>query len=258
MTGTGVWGACCRFLLTLCVPCTLFCVRIPESLAHPQPCQILKRIGHTVRVGALHLQPRVLNHESLRIEKLTGEWTTNVEREWVRVNRSVSGPGGPGGPGFGSLRTRGSVSNQNKGARGKNMLKQAESEVSVFMPRDSVLLAMETLNRVPGLLPYNLSLEVVMAVEAGLGELPAFSFSSSFSSSPLCDDPVSFLESVCHTVVVQGVSAMLAFPQTRDELVELDFVSSALQIPVISVVESEFRRQSKVSGPVTGLKTNTD
>ncbi|KAL0963195.1 hypothetical protein UPYG_G00351000 [Umbra pygmaea] len=102
---------------------------------------------------------------------------------------------------------------------------------------------METLNRMVGLLPYNLSLEVVMAVEAGLGELPAFSFSS--SSTPVCEDPMSFLESVCHTVVVQGVSAMMAFPQTRDELVKLEFIASALQIPVISLVQKEFKRQSK-------------
>ncbi|KAK6316525.1 hypothetical protein J4Q44_G00140490 [Coregonus suidteri] len=100
---------------------------------------------------------------------------------------------------------------------------------------------METLNRMVGLLPYNLSLEVVMAVEAGLGELPAYS-----SSTPGCEDPMSFLQSVCHTVIVQGVSAMMAFPQTRDELLKLEFIASALQIPVISVVQNEFKRQSKM------------
>ncbi|XP_045072020.1 glutamate receptor ionotropic, NMDA 3A-like [Coregonus clupeaformis] len=117
---------------------------------------------------------------------------------------------------------------------------QIESESNVFMPRDSIILAMETLNRMVGLLPYNLSLEVVMAVEAGLGELPAYS-----SSTPGCEDPMSFLQSVCHTVIVQGVSAMMAFPQTRDELLKLEFIASALQIPVISVVQNEFKRQSK-------------
>lgn len=115
----------------------------------------------------------------------------------------------------------------------------------MFMPRDSILLAMETLNRMTGLLPYNLSLDVVMAVETGLGELPAFSFSS--SSTPLCGDPVCFLQSVCHTVIVQGVSAIVAFPQNRDDLLIMEFISSALQVPVISVVQREFKRQSKVS-----------
>ncbi|KFO81576.1 Glutamate receptor ionotropic, NMDA 3A, partial [Cuculus canorus] len=67
-------------------------------------------------------------------------------------------------------------------------------------------------NGVPGLLPYNLSLEVVMAIEAGLGDLPLFPFSS--PSASWSNDPVSFLQSLCHTVVVQGVSAILAFPQS--------------------------------------------
>ncbi|KAG7477176.1 hypothetical protein MATL_G00091220, partial [Megalops atlanticus] len=56
---------------------------------------------------------------------------------------------------------------------------------------------------------------------------------------------LSFLQSVCNTVVVQGVSAILAFPQNRDELLELEFISSALQIPVISIVQNMFKRQSK-------------
>uniref|UniRef100_A0A3P8X1E2 Glutamate receptor n=2 Tax=Cynoglossus semilaevis TaxID=244447 RepID=A0A3P8X1E2_CYNSE len=82
-----------------------------------------------------------------------------------------------------------------------------------------------------------------MAVGAGLGELPAFSFSS--AGSPDNEDPLSFLESVCHTVVVQGVSAIVAFPRNRDDLVKLDFVSVALRVPVVSVVQKEFTRQSQ-------------
>ena len=83
-----------------------------------------------------------------------------------------------------------------------------------------------------------------MAVGSGLGELPAFSFSS--AGSPESEDPLSFVESVCHTVVVQGVSAMIAFPRNRDEFVKLEFVSLALRVPVVSVVQREFRRNSEV------------
>lgn len=43
-----------------------------------------------------------------------------------------------------------------------------------------VLAAVENLKWVCRLLPYNLSLEVVMAIKAGLGDLPLFPF------SPLC------------------------------------------------------------------------
>ncbi|CDQ96527.1 unnamed protein product [Oncorhynchus mykiss] len=211
-------------------PCTLLlCVLIPVCLSHPQPCQILNRIGHTVRVGALQLQPRLFSHVST--------FRGAVERQLENITKSVNEHD------LRSLGTRASINSQHKdrGCKSKNMYKQNESERSVFMPRDSILLATETLNRMAGLLPYNLSLEVVMAVDAGLGELPTFS-----SSTPVCEDPMSFLQSVCHTVIVQGVSAMMAFPQTRDDLVKLEFIASTLQIPVISVVQNVFKRQSKV------------
>ncbi|KAI4888084.1 hypothetical protein NFI96_022113 [Prochilodus magdalenae] len=235
-------------LLLLFLPFLVLLLAPGVCLAHPQPCQVLKRVGHTVRVGALHLQPRALRQQhGLRRKTLESEW------EWERdmgdaelevTTKSVNDLGAK------TARTRGSGSGGNqKGAKSKNAFKQVETE-SVFVPRDSVLLATETLNRLPGLLPYNLSLEIVMAVETGLGELPAFSFSSpsSFSSSaPVCADPVSFLHSVCHTVIVQGVAAIMAFPQNRDELVKLEFIASSLQIPVISVVQTEFKRQSQQS-----------
>ncbi|CDQ92733.1 unnamed protein product [Oncorhynchus mykiss] len=234
MTGLGIWSTFGRFArLPFLAPCTvLLCFLIPESLSHPQPCQILKRIGHTVRVGALHLQPRLFSHDPT----FRGKKEPLLEK----ITKSVNDHG------LRSLRTKGTGNNQqrDRGSKSKNMYKQVESGSRVFMPRDSIILAMETLNRMVGLLPYNLSLELVMAVEAGLGELPAFSFSS--SPTPVCEDPMSFLQSVCHTVIVQGVSAMMAFPQTRDELVKLEFIASALQIPVISVVQNEFKRQSKV------------
>uniref|UniRef100_A0A668SUU8 Glutamate receptor n=1 Tax=Oreochromis aureus TaxID=47969 RepID=A0A668SUU8_OREAU len=212
--------------------------------SHPQPCQVLKRIGHTVRIGALHVQPRLLSARAVsgsedwdNERELTEEQQLELERPF---KTSASAPG------YGSLRTRASVNSQRGANRSKSQARQREENTStenrVFAPRDSVLLAVEALNRA-GLLPYNLSLEIVMAVGSTLGELPAFSFSS--TGNPENEDPLSFVESVCHTVVVQGVSAMIAFPRNRDEFVKLEFVSLALQVPVVSVVQREFSRHSK-------------
>uniref|UniRef100_A0A8C6SPC9 Glutamate receptor n=1 Tax=Neogobius melanostomus TaxID=47308 RepID=A0A8C6SPC9_9GOBI len=139
-------GAC----LLLCA----FAFLPPRAHSHPQPCQVLKRIGHTVRLGALHVQPRIFAPSAAGTSK-----------------------------------------NKN-----------------------------QALNRA-GILPYNLTMEMVLAVGSGLGEL------------------------VCHTVVVQGVLAMIAFPRNRDEFVKLEFVSSALQVPVVSVVQREFTRFSQVKLP---------
>uniref|UniRef100_A0A3Q3N429 Glutamate receptor n=1 Tax=Labrus bergylta TaxID=56723 RepID=A0A3Q3N429_9LABR len=218
--GTWISPSVCLFLCAL--------VFLPPCAhSHPQPCQVLKRIGHTVRVGALQVQPRLLSATNG-----SGSEDRDTDRGLIgsperglgfekQVETSVSASG------YGSLRTRGTNTSR---------------ENSVFAPRDSALLAVEALNRA-GLLPYNLSLELVMAVGSGLGELPAFSSSS--AGSPAEEDPLSFLESVCHTVVVQGVSAMIAFPRNRDEFVKLEFVSLALQVPVVSVVQKEFTRQSE-------------
>ncbi|XP_061118091.1 glutamate receptor ionotropic, NMDA 3A [Conger conger] len=245
MPGLRVWSAFCRFvLLPFLTPCTLVLVWVPESLSHPQPCQVLKRIGHTVRVGAVHLQPRgyrnhaVVERDFAEDGDTEGETRGAGEKEFEIRTQS----GNEYGLRIG--RTRSPLDNLHKGAaKSKYANKSVERETSVFLPRESMLLAMDTLNRMTGLLPYNLSLEVIMAVEAGLGELPAFSFSS--SPSPVFSDPLSFLQSVCNTVVVQGVSAIMAFPHSRDDIVELEFISSSLQIPVISIVENEFKRQSK-------------
>ncbi len=239
MPGSWIWGALGRLVwLFLLAPSALIMLLVPPaSLAHPQPCQILKRIGHTVRVGALDLQPRVFRLDSLRGRDTDWEADRETSEEWDSITQSGHGQGWRG------LRTKNSANNPHKVSKSKTGLKQVVTD-AVFLPRDSVILATESLNRVAGLLPYNLTLEIVMAVEAGLGELPAFSFSS--SSTPSCADPVSFLESVCHTVIVQGVSAIVAFPQNRDELVKLEFIATTLQIPVISVVQSEFKRQSQV------------
>lgn len=236
MPASGIWDTLGRLvLLPLFVPGALVFVLTPGIvLAHPQPCQILKQIAHTVRVGAVHLQPRVVTHSSLRRKGIEWDWDADRETAWEELEsvmrKSVQGAR--------AGRTKGSPT---KSAKSKNVHKQVES---AFLPRDSLFLAAETLNRFPNLLPYNLSLEIVMAVEIGLGELPAFSFYS--SPPPVSSDPMSFLQSVCHTVVVQGVSAIMAFPENRDEFVKLEFVSSSLHIPVISVVQNEFRRQSRV------------
>lgn len=67
-------------------------------------------------------------------------------------------------------------------------------------------------------LPFNLSLELV-------------------PRQPVSADPESLFRCVCQGVVVQGVSAVLAFPQTREELVQLDFLASFLEIPFLSLIE---------------------
>ncbi|NXD46039.1 NMD3A protein, partial [Copsychus sechellarum] len=205
MCRPGVRGVLGRACLLLLPPCALVLAAVPGSASHPQPCQILRRIGHTVRVGATHLQPRA--------GPAAAAWPGEA---------SGGRPEGPRG--------------RRAGSGGGTRARPPPS------PRDALLLAVANLNGVPGLLPYNLSLEVVMAIEAGLGDLPLFPFSS--ASASWSNDPVSFLQSLCHTVVVQGVSAILAFPQSRGEMLELDFISAALRIPVVSIVLGEFPRRS--------------
>ncbi|KAK7895558.1 hypothetical protein WMY93_020883 [Mugilogobius chulae] len=186
----------------------------PRAHSHPQPCQVLKRIGHTVRLGALHVQPRLV------VPSAASEpWS------YAQVRTGAPAPA--------NLRTKGTNKNKSQARQRED---GSPRENRVFSPRDSVLLAVEAVNRA-GILPYNLTMELVLAVGSGLGELPAFSFASSDSSSApdTEEDPLSFVESVCHTVVVQG-----------DEFVKLEFVSSALHVPVVSVVPREFTRFSQV------------
>ncbi|XP_015825133.3 glutamate receptor ionotropic, NMDA 3B [Nothobranchius furzeri] len=68
------------------------------------------------------------------------------------------------------------------------------------------------------LLPYNLTLEMVARSPAGW-------------------DPESLYHSACQDLVVRGVSAVLAFPRTREELIQVEFLSSFLEIPFISILE---------------------
>lgn len=84
-------------------------------------------------------------------------------------------------------------------------------------------------------LPYNLSLELV-------------------SRQPAAADPESVIRCVCQGVVVQGVSAVLAFPQSREELLQVDLLASVLEIPVLSVFEHEepLRTQVQQRLPLPG------
>ncbi|OCT97558.1 glutamate receptor ionotropic, NMDA 3B [Xenopus laevis] len=122
----------------------IFCSLVP-CCGHPQPCRILARIGHTVRLGALL-------------------------------------------PSYG-----------NSQARIQNVL----SRIS----RTSWL-------------PYNLSLEVV-------------------SGAPRDRNPASLTKWLCHVLVAQGIAAVLAFPQSQEELLQLEFLSSFLEIPFISILEQD-------------------
>ncbi|XP_043783847.1 glutamate receptor ionotropic, NMDA 3A [Cervus elaphus] len=233
MRRLSLWWLLSRVCLLLPPPCALVLAGVPGSSSHPQPCQILKRIGHAVRVGAVHLQPWTT---APRAASRTPDGSrTGAQRDEPEPGTWLPPAPSPGARWLGSaLHGRGPP-----GAR-----KPAEgARAETLWPRDALLFAVDNLNRVEGLLPYNLSLEVVMAIEAGLGDLPLLPFSS--PSSPWSSDPFSFLQSVCHTVVVQGVSALLAFPQSLGEMMELDLVSSVLHIPVISIVRYEFPRESQ-------------
>uniref|UniRef100_A0A8C2F306 Glutamate receptor n=1 Tax=Cyprinus carpio TaxID=7962 RepID=A0A8C2F306_CYPCA len=144
---------------------------VQPAHSHPQPCHILARIGHTVRLGAL-LPPR----QSVRVR--------------AALHRALSG----------------------LTESGNNFL------------------------------PYNLSLDVV-AREAPSG------------------DPESLFRCVCQDIVVQGVSAVLAFPQTQEEIVQMEFMSSFLEIPFISIIEhgeplktqNRFHLQMTTHIPPSGL-----
>uniref|UniRef100_A0A8D0GDW7 Glutamate receptor n=1 Tax=Sphenodon punctatus TaxID=8508 RepID=A0A8D0GDW7_SPHPU len=118
----------------------------PDGEGHPQPCHILARIGHTVRLGAL-LPP-------------LGGAQSRVRSALARASRGVTW------------------------------------------------------------LPYNLSLETV-------------------PGAPQDRDPESLARWLCQALVVQGVAAVLAFPQSREELLQLEFISAFLEIPFISILELE-------------------
>ncbi|XP_075993602.1 glutamate receptor ionotropic, NMDA 3B [Genypterus blacodes] len=68
------------------------------------------------------------------------------------------------------------------------------------------------------LLPFNLSLELQSRQPAGA-------------------DPQSVFRCVCEGVVVRGVSAVLLFPQSAEELLQAELLASFLHIPFISITE---------------------
>ncbi|XP_062452131.1 glutamate receptor ionotropic, NMDA 3B [Rhea pennata] len=68
-------------------------------------------------------------------------------------------------------------------------------------------------------LPYNLSLEVV-------------------AGAPAARDPGSLARWLCAALVVRGVAAVLAVPRSRRELLQLDFLAAALQLPFLSVLDT--------------------
>ncbi|XP_077587921.1 glutamate receptor ionotropic, NMDA 3B [Stigmatopora nigra] len=74
------------------------------------------------------------------------------------------------------------------------------------------------LSRGVPLLPYNLSLEVL-------------------ARSPSGWDPASLSRSACQELVVRGVSAVLAFPRSTEELVQMEFLSAFLETPFVSILE---------------------
>uniref|UniRef100_A0A3Q3KJY3 Glutamate receptor n=1 Tax=Mastacembelus armatus TaxID=205130 RepID=A0A3Q3KJY3_9TELE len=55
--------------------------------------------------------------------------------------------------------------------------------------------------------------------------------------SPAGGDPESLSRTACQDLVVRGVSAVLAFPRSREELIQVEFLSSFLEIPFISILE---------------------
>ncbi|XP_063017083.1 glutamate receptor ionotropic, NMDA 3B [Melospiza melodia melodia] len=80
-----------------------------------------------------------------------------------------------------------------------------------------------------GTLPHNLSLEVV-------------------GGGPAARDPGSLARWVCGALAGRGVAAVLALPRSRRELLQLDFLAAALQVPFVSILDTRwplpFRAQS--------------
>lgn len=137
-----------------------------------QPCHILSRIGHSVRLGAL-----LPTRQPARIQNA--------------MNRALA-----------------SLRHQSSGS---------ESSSS----------ATTTSSQSPPLLPYNLTLDMVARTPAG-------------------GDPESFSRSACQDLVVRAVSTVLAFPRSREEMIQVEFLSSFLEIPFVSILEDTEPLQTKV------------
>ncbi|XP_072221088.1 glutamate receptor ionotropic, NMDA 3B-like [Leuresthes tenuis] len=166
---SGLWTYCLapgRSHLLLLSARSLLLLLLLTAFSSPEPCflrpescQILARIGHTVRLGAL-----LPTRQSARIQNA--------------LNRALA-----------------SIRHQSGGA---------DSTTTTSQPAP--------------LLPYNLSLEMV-------------------ARSPSGWDPESLSRSACQDLVVRGVTAVLAFPRSREELIQVEFLSSFTEIPFISILE---------------------
>ena len=71
-------------------------------------------------------------------------------------------------------------------------------------------------------LPHNLTLELVAA-------------------APPARDPASLARGLCQALAAPGVAALIAFPEARPELLQLHFLASATETPVLSVLRRETR-----------------
>ncbi|MED6275061.1 hypothetical protein CHARACLAT_022591 [Characodon lateralis] len=96
--------------------------------------------------------------------------------------------------------------------------KEARLQVQAALNRAAASLSRDRDPERVNFLPYNLSLDLV---------------SRQLSAA----DPESLIRCACQRVLVQGVSATLAFPQSREELLQVDLLASVLQVPTISVIE---------------------
>uniref|UniRef100_A0A3B3X9Y9 Glutamate receptor n=1 Tax=Poecilia mexicana TaxID=48701 RepID=A0A3B3X9Y9_9TELE len=79
-------------------------------------------------------------------------------------------------------------------------------------------------------LPYNLSVELV-------------------SRQLAAADPESLIRCACQRVLERGVSAALAFPQSREELLQVDLLAAALRVPVVSLIEHADPRKEPCGTP---------
>uniref|UniRef100_A0A8C6TS72 Glutamate receptor n=1 Tax=Neogobius melanostomus TaxID=47308 RepID=A0A8C6TS72_9GOBI len=97
--------------------------------------------------------------------------------------------------------------------------------LGALLPTRQPARIQNALNRAlsPPLLPYNLTLDMM-------------------ARTPTGGDPESLSRSTCQDLVVRGVSAVLAFPRSKEELIQLEFLSSFLEIPFVQVKDRRERR----------------
>nr|XP_039321965.1 glutamate receptor ionotropic, NMDA 3B isoform X3 [Saimiri boliviensis boliviensis] len=61
------------------------------------------------------------------------------------------------------------------------------------------------------------------------------------AAAPRARDPASLARGLCRALAAPGVSALLAFPEARPELLQLHFLAAATETPVLSVLRREAR-----------------